>query len=158
MADEKDPPIKEIGFVGGVTVIDIGDVRVARGLSRRHYSSCPHRAMVYDNNERRIWCRDCEKDVEPFDAFENLVKQYDKAHSSLVKRQKEVSEAEKFQIRTIAAKKMDEAWRSRTTVPACPHCGLGLFPEDFKLGPSSLGREYAEALAKHRKKPPQPRS
>lgn len=151
MSDEKDPPIQEPGFIGGVTVVNIGDVRVARGLSRRHHSSCPHRDLVYDQNERRIWCKDCEKDVEAFDAFKGLVEQYDKAHAGLVRRHQEVVEAEKFHIRTIAAKKMDEAWRSRNTVPACPHCGQGLFPEDFKHGPSSLGKEFAQAMAARRK-------
>lgn len=145
MADEKDPPIESPGFVGGVTVIDIGDVRVARGLTRRAHSSCPHRQMMYDQNERRIWCRDCEREIEPFDGFRILVEQYDKAHHSLKRRETQVLEAEKFQLRSIAAKKMDEAWRSRNMVPACPHCSHGLFPENFKSGMSMMSREYAQA-------------
>src|SRR5690242_789873 len=117
MTDKKDPPIEAPGFVGGVTVVDIGDVRVARGLTRRAHSSCPHRRMMYDHDERRIWCRDCEREIEGFDAFRILVEQYDKAHSSLDRRKKEITEAEKFQLRSIAAKKMDEAWRSRDMIP-----------------------------------------
>ena len=40
-------------------------------------SSCRHRKMVYDERERRIWCSDCETEVEPFDAFMHLVQVFD---------------------------------------------------------------------------------
>lgn len=145
MTDDKDPPIEEPGFIGGVTIIDIGDIRVARGLSRRSHSSCPHARVVYDKAERRIWCKDCERDVEAFDAYTALIEQYDRAYKSIVDREKRLVEAEKFQIRSIAAKKIDEAWRSRNMVPACPHCSHGLFPENFKSGMSMMSKEYAQA-------------
>lgn len=149
--DEHDPPIVEPGFIGGVTVVDIGDVRVARGLSRRHSSSCPHRGLVYDNHERRIWCKDCEKDVEAFDAFTLLVSNYSVALDQLARREKNVKEAETFQLRSLAAKEIDKAWRHKNMIPACPHCGHGLFPEDFKNGVKGMiGRDYAAALAKRK--------
>jgi hypothetical protein len=145
---DRDPPIEEPGFRGGVTVVDIGDIRVARGFTRRHHSSCPHRDLVYDASERRIWCKDCEKDIEAFDAFEQIVSRYNVALSSLERREVALMEAEKFQIRSLAAKQIDRAWRHRNTVPSCPHCHHGLFPEDFKRGCNLLGRDYATALAK----------
>lgn len=145
MGDEKDPPIVPQEFVGGVTVVDIGDIRVARGFSRRSHSSCPHARVVYDKAERRIWCRDCERDVEPFDAYTQLIEQYHRAYDELTTRQAQLVEAEAFQVRTLAAKAMDEAWRSRSTVPACPHCHQGLFPEHFKNGAGKVGREFALA-------------
>lgn len=149
MSNDKDPPIEETG--SGVTVVDIGDIRVARGLSRRHYSSCPHRRLMYDQKERRVWCRECERDVESFDAFTIIVEQYSDAHRQLVRKQAEISEAEQFKMRTIAAKKLDEAWRSRKMVPACPHCSNGLFPDSFKNGMIMLGKDYARArLGKRR--------
>lgn len=151
--DERDPPIEPQNFLAGVTVVDIGDVRVARGLSRRHHSSCPHRRLTYDNRERRIWCRDCERDVEGFDAFIILAEGYDRALKSVAAREKAITEVEQFKMRSIAAKKMDEAWRAKTTVPACPHCGNGLFPESFKNGVPTLGKEYAAArIAKSQKR------
>lgn len=143
MSDKPAPPIEPQNFLGGVTVIDIGDVRVARGLSRRHHSSCPHRRLVYDNAERRIWCRDCERDVEAFDAFKTLVEPYSAAIEDLNRRQKAMEESEAFKVRTLAGKAMDEAWRSHKMVPSCPHCHNGLFPEDFKNGPSMISKEFA---------------
>lgn len=148
----KDPPIEPQEFLGGVKVVDIGDIRVARGLSRRPASSCPHRRLHYDSRERRIWCADCEQNIESFDAFEIIVSQFSAQDRKNKRRAAELDEAEKFQIRTIAARQLDLAWRKRAMVPACPNCGGGLFPEDFKDGISvKLGREYAEAQRRRSK-------
>ena len=142
MANE---PIDEPGFVGGLTVIDIGDIRVSRGLTRRPVSSCKHRRQTYDPKERRIWCRDCETDLDPFDAFVAVAEQAHFHKERLDRREAQVREAEAFSLRSIAAKEIDKAWRHRNMVPACPHCGHGLFPEHFKHGMSMLGKDYAKA-------------
>lgn len=150
-----DKPIEPVDYISGVKVVDFGDMRVARGMTRRPYSSCKHRKLTYDQIERRIWCSDCEKEVEPFDAFTSLVEYYDGAMKDLMARQKRVQEAEAFSLRSLAAKHVDQAWRSRTMVPACPHCGHGLFPESFKDGVLvTLGREYAEARLKRKNDTP----
>lgn len=145
-----DEPIEEMAFLSGVTVVDIGDIRVSRGLTRRPHSSCNHRRMSYDPKERRIWCRDCEKDVDQFDAFVNLTEQYHRSYSNLKDEQQKLAEAQAFQIRSVAAKNIDKAWRSKSMVPACPSCGNGLFPEDFRSEPSLLGKEYAAARRKRK--------
>lgn len=146
--DERDPPIEPQNYLSGVTVIDFGDIRVARGLTRRAHSGCPHNHMVYDKQERRLWCRDCERDVEAFDALLALIEPYDRALKELKRGQQELSEAQGFQVRSIAAKKLDEAWRRHSMVPACPHCGNGLFPEHFKTHVGLVGRDYAEGRLK----------
>ena len=145
MAKDRDPPISEVSYGHGVTVIDIGDIRVSRGRTRRPYSSCGHRRLSYDTQERRIWCRDCEREVEPFDAFERLVEAYARAHAQLQKRREELEQVENFRARSLAARQMDKAWQKRKTVPACPHCHQGLLPEDFKHGiRMTVSRRFAE--------------
>lgn len=147
----KDPPIEPLNFLGGVKVIDIGDIRVSRGMSRRPASSCRHYQLYYDDRERRIWCADCEQNIEAFDAFELLVGWFDRASKKLERRQEELAAAEAHQLRSLAARQLDLAWQKRRMVPACPCCGQGLFPEDFKDGiRASLGREYAEAQRRKR--------
>ena len=140
---EKDPPIEEQPYLGGVTVVDIGDIRVARGLSRRPFSICKHRRLVFDQHERRIWCKDCETALEAFDAFRLLAEQSHAFLAAVEARERKVSDAESHNVRSLAAKVLDEAWRSRSMVPICPHCRSGLFPEDFKNGVSKMGRDYA---------------
>ncbi len=132
MADDdgRTPPIEPQDFVGGVTVIDFGDLRVARGLSRRPVTICRHHQLRYDTRERRIWCADCEHDVEPFDAFASLVERYDAAIKRAERKIAEAKEAQEFALRSIAAKQIDRHWRSRKMVPCCPHCQRGIWPED----------------------------
>ena len=146
-----DEPIDEQGYVAGMTVVDFGDIRVARGMTRRAHAVCKHRRLNYDPKERRIWCKDCEKDVEAFDAFQLLAQNAHAVFEGQNRREKEITEARAFAMRSIAAKTLDEAWRSKNMVPACPHCGMGLFPEHFKNGVTKLGKDYAEAALKRRK-------
>jgi hypothetical protein len=132
--DKKSPPLEEQAFVAGVTVIDIGDVRVARGLSRRPYSACRHRRLVYDGHERRIWCKDCEQDIEPFDGFKIVAEQCHAFADAMERREEAVAKAEAHALLSRAAKAVDEAWRKRSIAPGCPHCSKPILPEDFAGG------------------------
>lgn len=144
--DHKDPPIEQLGYLSGPTVVDIGDIRVARGKSRRPFSACKHKVLHYDKEERRIWCADCERDIDAFDAVVSLSENIDAAWKKLNLRAEKVADAEKHALFSRAAKEVDKVWRSRNMVPACPHCRDGLLPEYFANGDSTcLGREYAEA-------------
>ena len=151
MAEKRDPPIEPLDYISGITVVDIGDWRVSRGMTRRPHTGCHHSKITYDPRERRIWCQDCERDVEPFDAFVGLVDRYGAAVSNIKKRRDRLNEAERFQARSLAVKELDKIWMRRNYVPACPHCSHGLFPEDFKNGVAMLSRDYAEARRKKAK-------
>lgn len=150
---DKDPPIEPQTFNGGVSVVDFGDYRVSRGFSRRHPASCIHKNMVYDLQERRIWCKDCETNVEGFDAFKTIVESFNSAVKRLKRRQEEVFAAENHNLISIAAKIIDEAWRKKNMIPCCPHCDRGLAPEDFKHGiVHFVGKEFDNAIRKKLKK------
>jgi Zn finger protein HypA/HybF involved in hydrogenase expression len=152
--DKPDPPIEPQQFLGGVKVVDIGDLRVARGLSRRPQSACRHRRLHYDAQERRVWCADCEHTVEGFDAFSTLVEYYNGALNRLENREAAVIEAETKALVSRAAKAVDDTWRRHKMAPCCPTCGGGLLPEDFADGVKSrVGREYERARRAKRSKP-----
>jgi hypothetical protein len=140
-----DAPIKPEDFRHGVKVVDIGDLRVARGLTRRPHCTCLHRKLVYDTKERRIWCEDCESEVEPFDAFAGLVEFFDGASKKLERRQQELKDAEQAAARSLAVKALDKIWRSRTRAPLCPHCDEALLPEDMTKGLAQASRELIRA-------------
>lgn len=149
MTDRKDPPIEEVEFVSGVTVLDFGDIRVARGLSRRPFSTCKHRRLRYDTRERRIWCADCERDLEGFDAFVVMTEQAHAFAASINERAEQVAEAEQFSLRSRAAKAVDEVWRSKNMVPCCHHCNRGLLPEHFADGvKKKIGKDFARQQEK----------
>ena len=131
MDDDKDPPIEPQEFLSGLKVVDFGDLRVARGLSRRPFSSCHHFSLVYDKSERRIWCRDCEKNVDPFDAFESIAINMNRAIKQYECIRDEAIAAKDHNLHLIAAKNIEKAWRGKTMAIGCRHCGGGLLPEDF---------------------------
>ena len=132
--DERDPPIEPQNFSGGVTVVEIGDIRVSRGLSRRPYSSCKHEKVVYDQQERRVWCQDCETNIDPFDMLMALIEPYNAAVKKLKQREERVLQQEAFTMRRRATQELDKAWRRRNVLPACPSCHAPLLPEDFENG------------------------
>jgi hypothetical protein len=63
-----------------------------------------------------------------------LVDYLHKAELSIKRRQEKLKELETFQLRTRAAKRMDEYWRRHNMVPCCPHCNAALMPEDVASG------------------------
>lgn len=146
MADQKTPPIVPQDYIAGVKIVDIGDLRVARGMSRRPVSVCKHSQLVYDRHERRVWCKECETDIEAFDAFELLVGNFSAASDRLERREERVREAEKHSLISRASKAFDEAWRTRNMSPCCPHCKAGLLPEDIVRGFGlEVGTEFERA-------------
>jgi hypothetical protein len=141
--DQKDPPIEPQDYLYGLKVVDIGDLRVARGMSRRPVSACKHKPLVYDERERRIWCRDCETNVEAFDAFLMTAENFGRAASEITRQREKLEEAQNHNIIRVAVKQMDEHFRRKNMVPACPHCSAGIFPEDvLKMG--SINRKWEE--------------
>ncbi|MBX3504483.1 MAG: hypothetical protein KF895_03315 [Parvibaculum sp.] len=140
------PPIEEQEFLGGVKVVQIEDLRIARGLSRRPHSACPHVRLVYDEKERRVWCKDCESDIEGFDAFRLLVERSHAHQKDLIERMAKVEEAEAAALLSLAARAIDKIWRTRKSTPCCPHCRQALLPEDFKEGrPITMSADLARA-------------
>lgn len=140
-----DSPIIPQDYRYGVNVVDIGDLRVARGLTRRPMATCAHSNMVYDPGERRIWCSDCESEVQPFDAFVLLVQKWHLAFRRLEDRRAQIEAAEAHALISRAAKVMDVAWRARNTVPMCPHCNTAIMPDDVTRGVAVCSRALVEA-------------
>ena len=70
--------------------------------------------------------------------------------NSLKRRQRELAEAETFQIRSRAAKVMDEAWRSTKMAPLCPHCMTAILPEDVAGGVASTSKALVIAARKRK--------
>lgn len=131
-------PIDPMDYVYGLKVVDIGDLRVARGKSRRVPSACKHVRLAFDTDERRIYCQDCESDVEPFDAFLQLVERHHFLDAKADKLRRDAAHT----ITSRAAKRMDEAWRGRKMAPCCPHCKAAILPEDVVNGLSKTNMEW----------------
>ncbi|MGB7387968.1 MAG: hypothetical protein WA929_10280 [Pseudomonas neustonica] len=149
MNGPKRPPIDPQEYLYGINVVDIGDLRIARGKTRREPAACNHLRLNFDDQERRIYCQDCEQEVDHFDAFITVVNNWRTMTRRLDERRKSIDEAEQFTLVSRAAKELDKAWRKRKQVPCCPSCNAGLLPEDFANGiKSTRSAEFERAKRK----------
>lgn len=124
-------PIEPQDYLYGLKVVELDNIRIARGKTKRSYEKCNHLHMVIDDNERRVFCEDCQMAITAFDGLMALFKNWGRIVESLDRRSEEVRAAEKYSIRRIATKAIDSEFMKAYTVPCCPHCNEGLIPDDF---------------------------
>lgn len=112
-------------------IINFDDMRVTLMRKKRIGSSgCQHLKLTFDDEGQTVVCDDCGKQVTAYWAFQMLVLRYDISMQKLAARQKIFEEAKLADVSLLAARKVQEAWRSRTMVPTCPHCGRGISAHD----------------------------
>lgn len=129
--DEDNTPITKIDFLHGVKVVDIGDMRVSRGMTRRAPAVCKHLHLTYCDAERRIFCDDCEKTISGYDAFISMIEFFDRQIKYLKAAEEKIKEAQQHNVRRMATKALDDVWQKHSSIPCCPHCNAGLLPDDF---------------------------
>lgn len=112
-------------------VIDLAERRIAAGSRPHSVKKCEHKSMLYSDSTRSIWCEDCERSIDAFDAFCIMVKDFMRMTWDINAKMRKADEALKSTIITRAAKALDKAWRGNVKAVPCPHCRGGLLPEDF---------------------------
>lgn len=124
-------------------VIDLDGVRIQWGLPRAPWlSRCKHPHLVYSSEERRVWCEDCQRTIENFDAFMVLVKGFQRMEADARHKIAKADEAMAATIIRRAAKAVDKAWMGDRAI-GCPHCRGGILAEDFADGVGvQMSREY----------------
>lgn len=130
-------------------VIDLAGIRVQWGLEKigkYHPDACKHTKLVYSSESRRVWCDDCKRTIENFDAFMVLVNGFERMEADARRKMKKADEAMSDTIHRRATKAIDKAWSSSLPAIGCPHCRKGLLPEDFEKGVQSRSsREFEMA-------------
>jgi len=141
--------------VGGV--IDLAEVRIRWGRSTVPFNQkCEHKNLTYNNTERRVWCDDCSRTIDNYDALMVVVNHFDKMDQEARRRYRDATEAFNKSARLRATKELDRVWSGNVMAVACPHCKKGLLPEDFAGGASacwSRELEIAERKKRTEQKP-----
>ncbi len=122
-------------------IISIGDWQLQRKHEYRASfpGDCDHKHIELDARGDVVRCTKCGAQLSAFWALEMLADEYNRALLRLQRERDELTKAKETDIHLLAARKVEKAWRSRTMVPACPHCRIGIFPEDG-LGNSLVSR------------------
>lgn len=132
----KDPPLEVLpdgGTYHGV-VVDLDKVRIRLGRTPYRVKNCEHKALIYSPSERRVWCENCERTIDNFDAFLIFTRHFERMESEARHKLTTAQEALNSAARLRATKALDRMWAGGKMAPCCPHCHAGLLAEDFANG------------------------
>lgn len=149
MSDEPLTPDERVAPFAA-EVIDLADVRIRWGRTKPsdRIRPCDHNNLTYNDTERRVWCEDCERTLDGFDAFRSLVESFSKMERAARDKLKKANDALAKTIRRRAAQELSRVWSGRM-LPCCPHCRRGLMAHDFADGASaSVSKEFEQAARK----------
>jgi ribosomal protein S27E len=154
----KDPPLEVLpdgGCYVGV-VVDLDSVRIRSGRTPYRVKTCEHKALIYNQTERRVWCENCERTIDNFDAFLIFTRRFEAMERDASHKMATANEALKSVARLRATKHLDRAWSGHQMAVSCPHCRGGILPEDFANGCNTCSREI-EVAKRARKVADRPR-
>jgi hypothetical protein len=123
-------------------VIEFADWKV-RKEAKRYFSEpnkCDHKQLTMDPHGFTVQCDDCKLQLSAYWVLERMLDQYRKARDRLASDRESHRAKMAGDIRMLAARGVEKAWRSRNMVPTCPHCSRGIFPADG-FGGSAVSKE-----------------
>ena len=121
---------------------------------------CRNPRLEVDVDAKEVLCRECKRRIDPFDA---LVILCDHEHQIYAETEALLEERKRllnWRPHLLAAKAVENALRSRTMVPTCPHCMEALFPSDFQhmsatnRALAETRRQFKDAAKKSKDKKP----
>ncbi|AMR77661.1 hypothetical protein [Cupriavidus nantongensis] len=133
-------------------VIQIEEMRLTQ-RSRSYVGrsgECQHMNLTMDEDGDIVKCDDCGIQVSAFWALKLLSENYGRAMAKLQSRERRQADVEGKTIHLRAAQEVERAWRSRTMVPTCPHCGEGIAPTDG-FGRSAVNKQIDERRRQQRR-------
>lgn len=152
MAD--DPPIVPLHSYERLpgNVVDLAGFRIRAGNSTVRYGKeCQHKNLTYAQSERRVWCDDCSRTIDNFDALMVIAKSLGGMIAEAQSMHHKAQEALASTARLRATKVLDKAWSGNTYAVDCPHCRRGLLPEDFANGAGSWRSRELEIAARKKR-------
>lgn len=129
MTDSKDIPLEPLPD-NHDRVVSIGDffrVRHGRTPFRREKELCKHNHLVLSQSERRIWCEDCEKNIDPFDAVLTFQRQWAALDAHYKGLKQQTADGMTATLNRRASKEIDRIWSGKM-LPLCPHDTYGRQP------------------------------
>lgn len=133
-------------------VVDFEGFRLRLQAKKRDWDRtdkrCAHLNLTLDDQGHIVWCDDCKQTVSAYWAIQMLAERHAASLAVVERREKALAQDKAQNLHLTAAKKVEKAWRSRTMVPACPHCDRGILPEDG-LGGTQVNRAIELARRRH---------
>lgn len=131
-------------------VLNLGDYRFTRANTRDPFKfskDCRHKHLTLDSNGEIVKCDDCKAQVGAFWALQMIVASWDDWYSKLQRARDDAQKVASSQVVLKAALVVQDAWRSRTMAPTCPHCQKAILATDG-FGRSRVNKEMELARRK----------
>ena len=110
---------------------------------------CRHARLEVDDNNRRIACLDCEREIDPFEAILVLADKTSEWQTRWDAMRKDWRNLAQYVPRLLAVRELESMW-SGNRLPLCPHCKQGVTAEGLnKMG--WVHKAYAEAVQQHKR-------
>ncbi len=122
-------------------VISINEFSFKRA-AKKPFDSCKHTHLEYDDAQHLIECSDCHQFIENYTAFKLLIDKFHRLQTRIDSQKRMLDSAMEKTVTLRAAQKVETAWRSRSMVPACPHCHEAIFATDG-LGGHMMSKDIA---------------
>jgi hypothetical protein len=113
-------------------VVEIGEMRLrlVRSYEKTPEESCKHKHTSLDDEGDIVRCDACGMQVSAYWVLKKLAQHYRHQLRLLQHARETVAWERGKHIVLRAARKVEEAWRSRTMLPVCPHCHTAITPTD----------------------------
>lgn len=111
-------------------VTNIEDLRLTRAERSYAPAACQHLQLTMTAAGEIVTCDDCHQQVSAYWALGMFLNYYSRASAKLKSREQAQATVEARTVVLKAAQLVETAWRSRTYVPGCPHCGEAIYPAD----------------------------
>src|SRR3954470_3702322 len=97
---------------------------------------CQHARTVIDEQAGTVTCRDCEVTLSAFWVLGRVAREENRAFERTRGLRAEADELMNWVPFLRAMRRLEKRWRGRVSLPACPYCHHGLWPEDLSSNTS----------------------
>jgi hypothetical protein len=95
---------------------------------------CQHAKTVIDEQAGTITCRDCEATLSAFWVLGRIAREENRVFERIRSLRAEAETLKAWVPFLRAQRTLERRWRGRATLPVCPFCTHGLWPEDLQSG------------------------
>ncbi len=123
-----------------VHIGDFGIARKSRGWLSQKASECKHKQVELDDNGHIVKCLKCGEAVSANWYLSMLAAEWQNAEEVRAAKDARLAADLAAGLTLQAAKRVEEAWRRRGTMPTCPHCHRGISQHD-RFGSGMISRD-----------------
>lgn len=119
-----------------------------RGENCFQTDRCKHVQVTLDDEGGIVTCDACGKQLDAYLTLRRMCEKWEAHSRDIASARERLREEASGTVVLRAALRVQDAWRSRTMLPTCPHCHKAIAPEDGFGSSGSVNKEMELARRK----------